>query len=96
MSNRFDGQFEYRRRDDGLSWEIFVTWSHSLRERVQGTIFVSEGEAARWIERESSGWLVRENVVTSRNSAVRPKPRPELNPLTQLPSGRNRRVATLV
>jgi hypothetical protein len=50
---------ECRLRGPGVGWDIYATWEHSLRERIQDLVFISKQDADHWIRSESASWIAR-------------------------------------
>lgn len=56
-----DPTFESRIESCGRTWEIMVTWQHSLRHKVDGLDFCSKQLADDWIQGQSLQWVEAEN-----------------------------------
>jgi hypothetical protein len=71
MVQLVDPSFEPRLGPDGLTWEIVVTWGHTLRDRIPDLVFGSCEQAITWIENRSTLWFSKEKRYCLEESAVR-------------------------
>jgi len=54
--------FEAEQRLDHPEWRVIVTWSHTLRQRIDGLEFRSKDAAEKWIRHRSRMWFEIENL----------------------------------
>jgi hypothetical protein len=54
--------FEARSLSSAHGWYVRVVWPHGKREHIPG--FVSQREAARWIEEKAKAWLSDRDMGT--------------------------------
>ena len=66
-----DVTFEPRLGSDGRTWQMMVTWQHSLRDNIDGLIFCSEKLADHWIQTQSLQWVKAESRRLAMNAPRR-------------------------